>query len=105
MKNEDHDESQFMIIIVGRKQKETLVSALSAKGIKIINVVFARGSVSTSYFRSIFNFTPEYKKTVITCIIKNSKVQEIMELLREEFQFDKPNTGIAFTISIGDLSF
>jgi hypothetical protein len=52
----------------------------------------------------ILGFVPEENKVVVTCILTQEAVEGILETLKRDFHFDKPNTGIAFTIPISGIS-
>ncbi len=52
----------------------------------------------------MLGLVPEEHKVLITCLISRGKVDKVMEMLEREFHFNRPNTGIAFTIPIEKLS-
>ena len=103
--NEESIEVVWMTIISGRKQKEALLVALSDAGGRLINTMYGKGSVEINYFKDIFGFAPENNKVVITCIIIRKRVPALLKTLAEKFDFEKPNTGIAFTTCVERLSF
>ena len=94
-----------MTIIAGRKIKDPLLDALVAGEGKLINVEYGRGSTHVSSLSEMFGFTPENKKVVIICIMRKEASEKMLEVLAEDFNFNKPNTGIAFTIALEGLSF
>lgn len=96
---------EFLTLIAGRKQKAAMVSALSAAGGRLIKIVYAKGSVKSSYLRDMFGLVPEEHKVLITCLLPCDKVDAVLAMLEEKFRFDQPNTGIAFTIPVEKLSF
>ena len=81
------------------------MEALTETGGRMTNVMYGKGSVKASYVMDAFGFVPEENKVVITCLIPEKKTDCIIEMLDERFDFDKPNTGIAFTIPVDRLSF
>ena len=95
----------FLTLIAGRKQKDALLTALSQSGTRLISALYGKGSVKSSYLKNVFGLIPEENKVVITCVLTQVKADAVMKILIEKFRFDKPNTGIAFTIPIDSLSF
>ena len=53
----------------------------------------------------MFGLVPEENKVVITCLLPSEKSDALLDMLVEKFNFDKPNTGIAFTIPVEKLSY
>ncbi len=94
---------EFLTLIAGRKHKDALLDALSGAGGRLINVVYGKGSVKLSYLRDILGLVPEENKVVITCLLPSEKSDVVLNMLVGKFNFDKPNTGIAFTIPIEKL--
>lgn len=97
---------EFLTLIAERKHKETLLNALSNEGAKLINVVYGRGSVKkSSSLMDVLGFVPEEHKVLITCLIPCKKTDTVFDMLIRDFKFDKPNTGMAFTVPVEMLSF
>lgn len=94
----------FLMLIAGRKQKDALLDALTEAGGKLIKTVYGRGSVKSSYLKDMLGLVPEENKVVITCLLSGEKADAALEMLVKKFNFDKPNTGIAFTIPVEKLS-
>lgn len=102
--HEERDGLVFLTLIAGRKQKEALLTALMNAGMHVINAVYGRGTVNASYLRNTFGLTPEEKKVIITCVSTGTKVDAVLRLLVDQFDFDQPNTGIAYTSHIDKVS-
>jgi alcohol dehydrogenase class IV len=96
---------EFLTLIAGRKYKDALLDALSEAGGKLINIVYGKGGAKLSYIKDVLGLVPEENKVVITCLMSGEKSDAVFNMLIEKFHFDKPNTGIAFAISIGKLSY
>jgi len=105
LKSPETDQVVLMIIIAGRKQKNALLTSLLASGIHLIDTVYGKGTVCAGYLRNTFGLVPEEKKVVITCASTYAKADLVLKLLVEQFHFDKPNTGIAFTVPIDRVSY
>jgi len=95
----------FWVIIAGRKTKDALLSALLEKNAHLANIIYGRGTAEASYLQNVLGLVPEEQKTMILCLLPDNKSDEVKEMLEENFHFDQPNTGIAFTIPIEHLSF
>ena len=95
----------FFTVIAGRKSKEALLGAITRNGGRLLNVIYGEGSVKAGYLIDAFGLVPEENKVVITCLLLNRKTDEMIKMLAEEFEFDKPNTGIAFAVPVDKLSF
>ena len=95
---------EFLTLIAGRKKKEALLGALHEAGGRLVHVVYGKSSVKAGYFRDMLGLVPEENKVVITCLLPAEKSSAVFDMLVKKFDFDKPNTGIAFTIPIEKLS-
>ena len=105
MKNEGMRQIVFLIVIAGRKKKDALLSALSESGTHLACTIYGKGTVNASYLESILGLVPEENKVVLTCMMLKEKAETVMDMLVNQFHFDKPNTGVAFSIPIDKLSF
>lgn len=94
----------FLVIVAGRKQKDALLNILLTMECRIVNTLYGKSSVRTGHLLEMLGFVPEENKVVITCILQKEKADGILEKLMRDFHFDKPNTGIAFTIPISGIS-
>ena len=94
----------FLVIVAGRKQKNALLEILLKMECRIVNTLYGKSSIQAKHLVEMLGFVPEENKVVITCILKQEKVDGVMETLLGEFRFGKPNTGIAFTIPICGVS-
>lgn len=95
---------EFLTLIAGRKHKAALLDALSEAGGHLINVVYGKGSLKAGYLRDMLGLVPEENKVVITCLLPCDKTEAVLDMLVKKFNFNKPNTGIAFTIPVEKLS-
>ena len=102
MKSED---IVFLVIIAGRKQKDELLTELADVGVHLAHTVFGKGTVKANYLENLLGLIPEENKVIITCVLATEKSDATMDILAEKFNFNKPNTGIAFTVPIDRLSF
>ena len=103
--NESLKDISFLTVIAGRKLKEELSVAITENGGRLVNIIYGKGSVKASYLMDAFGFAPEENKVVITCLLSRKRAESMINMLTDEFDFNKPNTGIAFTIPVNGLTF
>lgn len=95
----------FFIVIADRKSGEGIVALLKEHNVRIVNTIYGQGSVQATAFQDVFGFMPEENKVLATCLMPKEKVREVIDALNLHYHFEKPNTGIAFTIPVDGLSF
>jgi hypothetical protein len=95
---------ESLTLIAGRKQKDALLDALSESGGRLLRIVYGKGSAGINYLKDMLGFSPEENKVLITCLLPSDKTDAVLNMLIEKFHFDKPNTGIAFTVPVERLS-
>ena len=61
--------------------------------------------MSPSAIAAAFGFEAEQGKVLISCLIKTEYAKKLLDVLYREYHFDKPNTGIAFGVSVEGLAF
>jgi hypothetical protein len=105
MANEAAPRIMHLVIIAGRKLKDELLTALSEHGGHFINIYYGRGAVKAGYLMDALGLTPDEGKVVITCLSSSTEADAIFDMLVSDFHFDKPNTGIAYTIPVEKLSY
>lgn len=95
---------EFLMVIAGRKQKSALLDTLSGAGAKLVHIMYGRGSVQASHLKQALGLVPEEQKVLIICLVPRIKLDGIFSMLNAQFHFEKPNTGIAFTMPVEKLS-
>jgi len=104
--SESHVNSlQYFVIIAEQKKKKKFLSLLTDFGARGIETVYAHGSMSPSAIAAAFGFEAEQGKVMISCLLKSERAKELIDVLYKDYKFDKPNTGIAFGISVEGLAF
>ncbi len=96
---------QYFVIIAEQKKKNKFLSLLADHDAHVIDVVYGRGSMNPSAIAAAFGFESEQGKVLITCLLKNENAKELINILYHDYNFKKPNTGIAYSISVEGLSF
>ncbi len=111
MNNRALDSIVFLIVIAGRKQKDALLKEIAKIDCRVINTIYGKGTVckkgaaKANCFAEMMGFVVEENKVVITCVLPNEKVEALFSMLLNKFNFNRPNTGIAFTLPISGISF
>ncbi len=94
----------FLTLIADRKHKDEILKLLLNSGCHLIDVVYAKGTLKTGYFKDMLGLVSEEKKIMITCLISGDLSSQLLKDLVTKFNFDKPNTGIAFVVPVDKLS-
>ncbi len=102
---ENKNKLQYFVLICNSKQKDKFYTLLQENGAKNINTVSAHGSVSKSVLLSAFGLESTQKKLMICTLLPYEKASELISVLYSEYEFSKPNTGIAYTVSVEGLLF
>lgn len=96
---------QYFVIIAEQKKKDKFLSLLSNYDAHVIETVYGHGSMSPSVLAAAFGFEVEQGKVLISCLMKNEQAKELIDVLYNDYNFKKPNTGIAFSIQVEGLAF
>lgn len=96
---------QYFVIIAEQKRKNQFLSLLSDHGARGVETVYGHGSMSPGAIAAAFGFEAEQGKVLIACLLKTEKAKELLDILYHDYNFNKPNTGIAFCISVEGLAF
>lgn len=100
----EHD-IDYLIIIADRKKRKELLGAMEELEGRLINTMYGKSSVQASTFMNVFGFAHEEHKIIISFLLPRSKTEKALDILMKRFEFNKPNTGIAFTIPVEGLLF
>jgi hypothetical protein len=94
----------YLTVIAARKYKEDILKLLLDSGCHLIDVVYAKGGATSNYFKDMLGLLADEKKIMITCLLASNLTAQLMEQFITKLNFDKPNTGIAFTVPVDKLS-
>lgn len=103
MNNSDYT-IDYLTVIAARQYADDVLKLLLDSGCHLIDVVYAKGSVRTGYFKDLLGLVTDEKKVLITCILTSNITPLLMEHFVTKLNFDQPNTGIAFVIPVEKLS-
>jgi hypothetical protein len=101
----DGERLVMTVIIANRTQKDGIIKALLDKGVHIIETMYGHGTAHIGYIGHTLGLKHEKQKVVILSLEKQAKAGEVLEMLRRDFHFGQPHTGIAFTLPIEKLVF
>ncbi|MBE6577470.1 MAG: hypothetical protein E7653_04970 [Ruminococcaceae bacterium] len=96
---------QYFVIIAEQKKKNKFLTLLSEHGAKAVETVYGQGSMSPSAIAAAFGFEAKQGKVLISCLVKKENAEKLLDILYRDYNFSKPNTGIAFGISVEGLGF
>lgn len=94
-----------LTIITSRRKKDRLLSLLTRYNVHILTANYATGTVNANFLEELIGLIPEEEKIMMNCLIKKNQKAEIFQALRQDFHFDQPNTGIAFTAKVDQVIF
>lgn len=87
-----------LFIIIERSKAGKLTEALAGAGVNYQHEIFALGTARTGFLEIIG--IGETEKTLVIGTVKAEQVEVVRHLLDQNFGFNKPGAGIAFTIPI-----
>ncbi len=93
-----------LTVIAARKYKDDILKLLLNSGCHLIEVVYAKGSVQSGYFKDMIGLVADEKKILITCLLTSNITPQLMEQFVTKLKFNQPNTGIAFIVPVDKLS-
>lgn len=105
MRDEQTNGLQYFVIIASKKKKNEFLSLLGDYGAHVVETTYGYGSMSPSVLAAAFGFETEQKKVLISALVKREQAERLMQVLQEKYDFDQPNTGIAFSVSVEGLAF
>ena len=96
---------QYFVIIGNTKLREKFSALLKENGAHSINTIYGRGSVGKSILAQAFGLDSDQKKVIISSLLPTENAEKVINVLYEEYNFNKANTGIAFSVPIQKLLF
>ncbi len=95
---------QYFVLICDKTKKKKFIELVASFGGVSTETVYGRGSVKASAFARALGFESEEHKVIITALMPTEKAEELIRTLKEDYDFKKKNTGIAFSIAVEGLS-
>lgn len=91
-------EYSVIVTIIKRGKASKILSKLKAVDVKGGTIVYGEGTASSEILK-FFEYT-SIEKEIMFNVIKKERETEILEYMSKCFNFDKPNTGIAFSMPL-----
>ena len=95
----------YFVLICNPKHKNKLYDLLIDNGAGSINTQSAKGSAPQSAILQAFGLESSNKKFILSTLLPYDVAINLINVLYNEYNFNKPNTGIAFTIPVEGLLF
>lgn len=105
MENKTLNKLQYFVIIGKPKLKEKLYSLLKENNAHLLDTIYGHGSVSSNILAQAFGLDSEQKRVIISCLVPSENLSNLIQILHEKYQFNKPNTGIAFSVPVEGIMF
>ncbi len=105
MENKTLSKLQYFVIIGKPKIKQKLHLLLKEHDAHLLDSIYGHGSVSSNILAQAFGLDSEQKRVIISCLVPSEKIDHLIKILHEKYQFSKPNTGVAFSIPIEGILF
>lgn len=95
------NEYELIIVIINFGKASKVIKYAKSQGITGATIVLGHGTAN-NYFSNLLGLT-DIRKEIILMVAKKECVETTLNLLNKKFHFDKPNHGIAFTISVNSF--
>lgn len=99
------DKLLYFVLICSPKLKGKFHALLQDNGARSINTISARGSAPKSVILEAFGMGATDKKYILSTLLPYDVAINLINILYNEYDFNKPNSGIAFTIPVEGLLF
>ena len=96
---------QYFVIIADQKKRNRYIALLNEHGAHGVQTVYGHGSASPSPLAAAFGFNKGQNKVLIASLIKTEEARKLIDKLYNDYKFNKPNTGIAYCISVDGIAF
>jgi len=97
------DESfKLIVTIVNKGKASEVVEASKRAGAEGGTIILGRGTAKKSFLDLLgINFEPE--KEIILTLVREDKVNDVLQAISDEVKLNKPGNGIGFVINIKEL--
>lgn len=96
---------QYFVVICNPKKQDIFTALLKEHGARGVSAVYGHGSAAVGSLARAFGFESVQEKILITCLVPSDNAAELIEILYREYNFDQPNTGIAYCVPVEGLMF
>ncbi len=95
------DNYELICVIVDFGKGSKVVKYAKQNGISGATIFLGKGTVN-NHILKLLDLT-DVRKEIVLMIAKENIVQKAIDAIHKKFQLDKPNHGIAFTISVRNI--
>lgn len=92
---------ELLYVIVNIGQGGKVLHTARQNGVQGGTIFLGRGTINHKLLR-LFAIS-EVRKEVVLMVSSKETIPQVMQILNRDFQFDKPNHGIAFTTAISTI--
>lgn len=100
MSEQSKNRIQYLVLITDLKNKDKFLTLLAGFRGHAIDTMYGHSSVSSGNLSRAFGFDIEKSKIVISCLLTTENARILIDELYNKHNFNKPNTGIAFTVPV-----
>ncbi len=95
------DKLKLLVIVLDRQKVDKAAERVSEYGTSFSHICYGKGTAKNDLLNLLG--LGETEKGIIFCSVKQSDLEKIFFVLKTEFGFDKPGSGIAFTIPVSSV--
>lgn len=95
------DKLKLLIVIVDRKIVDKVAETISKHGGSFLHIFLGKGTAKNDLLNLLG--LGETQKGVILSSLQESELEKVFSELKYDYKFDKPGSGIAFTIPISSV--
>ena len=101
-KGEHTMNDQMIVVIVEKNRGDDVVEAAKRGGARGATILHGRGS-GAEKIEHFVHLEIEPEKEIVLVAAQNGQADAIIQSIRQDFDFDKPNTGILFTLALSGV--
>ena len=92
---------ELICVIINFSKGSKIIKQAKTQGVSGATILLGKGTAN-DYFSKLFGLT-DIRKEIVLMVVKKDSVTPTLNYISKKFHFDKPNHGIAFTISVNNL--
>lgn len=100
---EDISSYELIVSIINQGRAKEVIAAAQKGGSQGATILHGRGSSGARKVEKLFDFDIKPEKEVVLIVSECHKTDEVVDAIRSEIDFNKPNTGILFTFGVSDV--
>lgn len=92
---------ELICVIINFGKGSKIIKQAKTQGVSGATILLGKGTAN-DYFSKLFGLT-DIRKEIVLMVVKKDSVTPTLNYISKKFHFDKPNHGIAFSISVNNL--